>query len=108
MMKPRPRDDLPKIRQGGLSLDSDPDVLTSEAMLSPCSILSLRGPLSGRGLQLFVHPITQTPTPSLSGIISSAVHSAEVVTWCTENGESCRGNGSDLDSFVGVFSWYKL
>lgn len=73
---------------------------------SSCSILALSSPLSRSGPQLFIHPITHTPATSLSVTISSAgkaVCPAEVVTWCTEIGEGCRGNESDLDSFVGFF-----
>ena len=46
---------------------------------------------------------SQTITDVPERNAGKAVCPAEVVTWCTENGECCRGNESDLNSFVGFF-----
>lgn len=64
--------------------------------------------LSVRKRAAVIYTSSSRGHPALTGTISSAGKGCawhwfpayEVMTWCVENGESCRGYASDLDSFV--------
>lgn len=75
-------------------MDSDLDILASEAVLSPGSTLSLSRSLSGRSLQLFIDTQLHRPAPPLYDTLSSAgkavhVKGSQQLRY-TENGEAAE------------------